>query len=72
MKEGTNMPWLDAGIDATPRADGEQAIGRIRRPMPGKPTPVWFTLIDTEIPILRGYATARLRDYANCGVTIIN
>ncbi len=72
MKEGTDIPRLDCGIDATPRADGIQAIGRIRRPLPNKPTPVWFTIIDTQIPIFFAYAKARLRDYASKNVTIID
>lgn len=72
MKEGTDMPPLDCGIDATPRADGIQAIGRIRRPLPGKLLPVWFTIIDTQIPIFAAYAKARLRDYASKNVTIID
>lgn len=72
MKEGTNIPRLDAGIDATPRADGIQAIGRIRRPFPNKKVPVWFTPIDTAVPLLDAFGKARLRDYQKANVTIID
>jgi superfamily II DNA or RNA helicase len=69
-KEGLDIQRLDAGIDASPRADGVQAIGRIRRPMVGKPKPVWFTFRDKGIPPLVGFTTARLRNYAEANVTI--
>lgn len=69
-KEGLDIPRLDAGIDASPRADGVQAIGRIRRPLAGKPKPVWFTFRDRGIPPLVGFTTARLRNYAEANVTI--
>lgn len=72
MKEGTDIPRMSAGIDMTPRADGIQAIGRIRRPLPGKAKPVWFTIVDTQIPIFAAYSKARLRDYASKNVTIID
>jgi superfamily II DNA or RNA helicase len=72
MKEGTDIPRLDCGVDATPRADGKQAIGRIRRPLPGKPTPVWFTIVDTQIPIFVSYSISRIRDYSSSNVTIID
>jgi superfamily II DNA or RNA helicase len=72
MKEGTNIPRLDAGIDATPRADGIQAIGRIRRPFPGKKVPVWFTPIDIAVPLLNAFGKTRLRDYQKANVTVID
>lgn len=71
FKEGVSIARLDGGIDITPRADGEQAIGRVRRPLPNKKLPVWFTIIDKGIPILEAYAKARIRDYQQCGVTVI-
>jgi len=63
-KEAIDIPRLDAGIDVTPRADGIQAIGRIRRPYPNKKMPVWFTIRDTGIPPLLRTMSSRLRDYA--------
>jgi superfamily II DNA or RNA helicase len=69
-KEGLDLPHLDFGIDATPRADGTQALGRIRRWMEGKPTPVWVTILDVGIPIYQGYYQARVRDYMKAGASI--
>lgn len=71
-KEGINIPRLDAGIDATPKADGVQCIGRIRRPVPGKKTPVWFTIRDVGLPLLENFTKARLRDYLTANVRIID
>jgi superfamily II DNA or RNA helicase len=71
MKEGVNIPRLDAGIDATPRADGIQAIGRIRRPLPNKRMPIWLTMIDEGLPLFEGFARARLRDYQKSKVKIL-
>ena len=62
-KESINIPRLDAGIDATPRADGIQAIGRIRRPSANKKMPVWFTIRDVGVPIFERVTESRLRDY---------
>jgi len=62
-KEALDIPRLDAGIDVTPRADGIQGIGRIRRLHPEKKKPVWFTFRDVHIPLLVRYTTARIRDY---------
>lgn len=70
MKEGVNIPWLDAGIDAIPQADGIQTIGRVRRPVPGKPMPVWITIVDENIPLLKSFAIARLQGYRSVGVTV--
>jgi hypothetical protein len=72
MKEGVNIPWLDAGIDLTPRADAIQAVGRIRRRLPGKPIPCWFTLVDRRIPLLFAFAKARLKGLVSVGVTVHN
>ncbi len=71
-KEGLDIPRLDAGIDATPRADGVQAIGRIRRPFPNKKRPVWFTIRDNGIPPLMGYTKSRLREYKESNVNVID
>jgi superfamily II DNA or RNA helicase len=71
MKEGVNIPRLDAGIDATPRADGIQAIGRIRRPIPNKRMPIWFTIIDQGLPMFEGFGRSRLRDYKKANVKIL-
>jgi superfamily II DNA or RNA helicase len=72
MKEGVNIPRLDAGIDATPRADGIQAIGRIRRPLPNKRMPIWLTVVDQGLPLFEGFARARMREYQKSKVTILS
>jgi superfamily II DNA or RNA helicase len=71
-KEGLDIARLDAGLDATPRADGVQAIGRIRRPLPNKPRPVWFTIRDKGVPLLCAYTGARLREYRENNVEVID
>lgn len=73
MKEGQDIPRLDMGIDATPRSEGIQAIGRIRRTMTGKPHPIWITLFDAGgSGLLQGISGARIKDYKACGVEVIN
>jgi len=61
-KEGLDIPRLDYGIDLTPRADGVQMIGRIRRLMDGKPEPIWETIFDRGVVPFDGYYKSRIRD----------
>ena len=70
MKEGVDIPRLDAGIEALPSADSVQAIGRIRRPFPGKRKPKWFSFVDKKIAIFEAYAVARFRGFQKCNVTM--
>lgn len=73
MKEGQDVPRLDMGIDVTPRSDGVQAIGRIRRMHEGKAEPIWVTLFDSQgSRLLQGISSARIKDYKSCGATIEN
>jgi superfamily II DNA or RNA helicase len=73
MKEGQDIPRLDMGVDATPRSEGVQAIGRIRRRMPGKRRPIWVTLFDSNgSSLLQGISGARIKDYKACGVDVVN
>ena len=45
--KGVNVPHLDSGVDATPRARAEQVHGRILRPkVKGKKIPLWVTFRD--------------------------
>ena len=69
-KEGLDIPRLDAGIDVTPRSEGTQVIGRIRRPLPGKPTPLWITIRDRGIYSLERATEKRLRDYRGSNTTV--
>ncbi len=70
MKEGVDIPRLDAGIEALPSADCVQAIGRIRRPLPGKRKPKWFSISDLNIPIFEAYTKSRLRGFREANVEI--
>lgn len=73
MKEGQDIPRLDAGVDVTPRSEGAQVIGRTRRRLEGKPETIWYTIIDRHIARFRRYAQERIKDYLSTGnVEIIN
>lgn len=71
MKEGVDEPRLDAGIDATPRSDATQLVGRIRRPFPNKPRPVWYTIVDIGSKKLLGYYYKRKREYLSGNMEVI-
>lgn len=71
LKEGVSIDRLDCGFELTPRADGTQAVGRIRRRLPHKKKGVWFTVLDEGVPMLEIYHKSRLREFAACGCTII-
>lgn len=71
MKEGTDIPRLDAGIDVTPRSEWEQVGGRVRRPMPGKRIPLWVTMRDTYHKGLMGYFNGRMDDIIKTGAKVI-
>lgn len=70
FKYAVDVPRLDAGIDATPRSEGTQLIGRIRRPFPGKPRPIWFTVRDIGNTLLTRMLNARLDDYKRNNVVV--
>jgi len=69
--EGLDVPRLDSGVDIFPRAEGKQPIGRIRRPVQGKPMPLWITVRDVNIASLERMTINRLRDYRGCNVEVI-
>lgn len=69
--QGTNRPWWDACILATPRADVAQSIGRILREYPDKPRPVVFDLVDDD-PILKAFYRKRRDYYYKIGADIHN
>ena len=71
MKEGVDIPRLDAGIDATPRSDATQLIGRIRRTGEGKKSPViWVTVVDVNCERSLRYYRGRLSEYEQCGAEV--
>ncbi len=43
---GIDIPRLDMGVEAMPRSDLVQAIGRIVRIYDGKPQPEWYSICD--------------------------
>lgn len=64
MKMGVDVPWLDVGIDLTPRVEGIQVIGRVRRIREGKPLARWYTPIDTGISnVIDNINRLRINDY---------
>lgn len=71
LTEGFNLKRLDAGMDATPRSDATQLIGRVRRPMEGKPMPMWVTIRDLNDDKLEGYFYQRLTDYRSTNTQVV-
>lgn len=72
FERATDIPWKDTGIDLSPRASGEQIVGRIRRPYDGKSKKsTWITIVDERIPIFANMAKSRLRDIEKSGVEIV-
>lgn len=43
---GVDIKRLDMGVEASPRSDLVQAIGRVIRAMDNKPQPEWYTITD--------------------------
>lgn len=70
MSEGIDIPRLDFGIDATPRTDAIQLIGRIRRPFKNKPQPEWVTIRDVKSRVFCNYYNERLKDYAKSNAEV--
>lgn len=71
ITEGIDIPRLDWGLDATPQAKATQLLGRIRRPGPNKPDPLWVTIRDEDCHIGQRLFEGRLADYQKSGVTVI-
>ncbi len=63
MAEGTDIPWLDVCILATPRSNIEQPIGRVLREYPNKPQPVVVDITDDDSPVYEGFGRGRLSHY---------
>lgn len=72
FKEGGDVPRLDCGIDATPRSDATQIIGRIRRPLPGKKEPLWVTIVDVKCDRSQRLFKSRCKDYHETGMEVVN
>jgi superfamily II DNA or RNA helicase len=71
MGEGTDIPWLDVCVLGMPRANIEQAIGRVLREHPDKPQPVVCDIQDWDSDVFEAYCTKRLGLYQSMkGATI--
>jgi superfamily II DNA or RNA helicase len=60
--EGLDIPGLDTLVLLTPCRDGArmtQRAGRTLRPVPGKPQPVIYDLVDSRMGLLRSQARTR-------------
>lgn len=69
--EATDIPTLDTLVMATPKSDVRQIVGRIIRYMEGKKEPVVFDVVDDTSSVFNGYATSRLKWYAEKGARVI-
>jgi superfamily II DNA or RNA helicase len=57
--EATDIPWLDAAVLATPRANVTQPIGRVLREWEGKPAPIVIDFVDAGPEELQAFAGKR-------------
>ena len=70
LSTGIDIPRMDAGIEATPRAHNVQAIGRIRRVFPGKKKGRWFSITDLVNRKLVRYSQTRYKEFRDAGVVM--
>lgn len=68
--EGIDEPRWDLGMDLLPRGKATQLVGRIRRPLPGKPRPLWRTPFDQRCSISKRLFQRRCGDYRETSATI--
>jgi superfamily II DNA or RNA helicase len=70
--EGTNVPWWDTMVLATPKADVEQPVGRIRREWDDKPEPIVLDLCDYNHRVTATFAKKRREWYKSIGANIVH
>ena len=70
MSEGTNIPWLDCCILASPRSNVKQVVGRVLREHPGKPRPVILDIVDHDSHVYASYAKKRWALYQELGAEL--
>lgn len=70
MAKGVDAPRLSAGVDATPRSEATQVLGRLLRTMGGKLKPIWVTLADVNSFRSLYQLTKRLSDYESSNAEI--
>lgn len=68
--EGTDCPWWDTLVLATPRSNVKQAIGRVMRFLEDKKQPVILDLLDSD-SIFSAFYGKREVQYYEVGATII-
>lgn len=68
---GADLPHLDTVVFTTPRADVEQAVGRILRRQNLKP-PVVIEVLDNRSIIMQKWAKKRDKFYRSKGMEIVN
>ena len=72
FKEGTDVPWLDTAILASPRSDVVQGVGRILREYPDKKPELVIDIVDDDSPVFAGYYKRRYRWYRSIGAEIVS
>lgn len=70
--EGTDIPWLDTAVFATPRANIVQPAGRILREYEDKKFPLIIDPIDGDSRVFAGYAAKRLVWYKTIGAEVVD
>lgn len=70
--EGTNVPWWDTQVLATPKADVKQAVGRILRAYPDKQFPTVLDLCDRDHEVLAAFCGSREKWYGSMGAEVIH
>lgn len=68
--EGTDCPWWDTLVLATPRSNVKQSIGRVMRKLEGKKQPVVLDLVDQD-QIFNGFYKKREVQYYSVGADIV-
>lgn len=67
--EGTDKPWWDACVLASPLSHIIQPVGRVTREYPGKKTPIVVDFVDQH-PLWEGYALSRIKEYDAIGASV--
>lgn len=70
MSKGVDIPRLSGGIDATPRREATQTIGRILRTQQGKQRPIWVTVADKNSFRALFQLKQRVADYVNSNAEV--
>lgn len=68
--DGTDFPWWDCCLLASPMASVKQTAGRVLREYPDKLQPVIFDIDDSDSPVFKGYQNKRDEYYASVGAEV--